>query len=693
MRSFFWWGHVFSIALALAHVLVVSRLRRFRDLAVPTLVFHMTIGAIAGFLFLRLHYGAPDVVAALSVIRKLLNDVTMAALIDLSCAICGLDLVRGRIFRRPTVRLARLMPAMVFLIVLASTMVLYLNNVYQFSRDFVQSRAEVALRAEVDIRRLSAHGNANPSVVHQVSADGAAPRVMIASSAGELIRSRAMESLGCTRLDDGAPVSGPNDRNTFSYWLSACPLGHVQVAGHDYAYLYSARPLAEEAYSDALTDMGPPSIILAIALLLQFIVSRGVERSLEAWRQVLDGFGRPGIVQPRGLLFTEFESPIGAIVTANNRFAALVEERRRLADAVIQLKDEMDLTLASDIRFDRTEGVLHFTEISIDCPATDGAIAVHPSDRIALAGICSASEAFAEFRIDEGAQADWYLLSARDLVAPGQWRSGWIVRLRQSKLSHDRLLQQARLIELGGMASALSHELKQPLFTISLSSENGRLLIDQGTPEAIGKARGKFDRIIDQVTRSRDIISRISRYSRIEDEDHDPVEIGEVINTALTFMRPLMVQKNVGIRTDLPDPVMVRAPRVGIEQLLVNAIQNSVDAIVSRREAERSDFEGEISVTLTTDEKGLQIRIADNGTGFEQLDPGSAFGAFVTSKPADKGTGLGLYISRQIVMEMGGRIGIDSRPAPERGAVMTVDLPAKLIAGREPDMLPPETVQ
>jgi C4-dicarboxylate-specific signal transduction histidine kinase len=310
-------------------------------------------------------------------------------------------------------------------------------------------------------------------------------------------------------------------------------------------------------------------------------------------------------------------------------------------------------------------------------------IVVSPSDRSAVSGSCAASEAFVEFRIHGGAAPDWYLLSARGLEEPGRWRSGWIVRLRQSKLAHDRVLQQARLIELGGMASALSHELKQPLFTIALSSENGRLLIDQATPDAFAKARAKFDRISEQVNRSRDIIARISRYSRIEDDDPDPVEIGEVINTALRFMRPLMVQKNVDVRTALPEPLMLLVSRVGIEQLLVNAIQNSVDAILSRSEAGEAGFQGEIGVSVTVDDGGVRMRITDNGTGMTQSDPESAFGAFVSTKPADSGTGLGLYISRQIVMEMGGRISIGSRPAPERGAVMTIDLPAHLIARRK----------
>lgn len=680
LPSFFWWGHVFSIVLALAHVVVIARMPRLRDLAIPTLIFSVGIAAPAGYLFLRFHYGAPDVVIALAVIRKLLNDVLLAAIVDMACAIFSFDLAQGRLFRRPTIRLAQLLPATVSLIILTSTLAPFVNNVARFSKDFAHAQAEMSLFAELEIRRAPVDEASGRDVFRDAGGDHADHAIIIASRLSEPIQAKVRQRLGCTQIDDGAQVMGPNDRNTFAYWLSACQRGKVDVGGRRYFYFYSTRPLAERAFRGTLLEMVGPGIILFVSLLLHLFMNRGVEQSLGAWKLVVEALGKPDITQPRRLLFSEFSSPISAIVAANNRFATLVEERRRLADAVVELKGEMDLRLASDIRFDRETGALHFTEVSIDCPARKESIIVYPSDRSAVAGISAASEAFVEFRIDGGAAPDWYLLSARGLDEPGHWRSGWIVRLRQSKLAHDRVLQQARLIELGGMASALSHELKQPLFTIALSSENGRLLIDQATPEAMAKARAKFDRISEQVNRSRDIIARISRYSRIEEDDPAPVEIGEVINTALRFMRPLMVQKNVYVRTELPAPVMVLASRVGIEQLLVNAIQNSVDAILSRSEAGEAGFQGEIGVSVTVDQDGVRMQVTDNGTGMLQSDPETAFGAFVTTKPADSGTGLGLYISRQIVMEMGGRISIASRPAPERGAVMTVDLPAHLIA-------------
>jgi len=239
------------------------------------------------------------------------------------------------------------------------------------------------------------------------------------------------------------------------------------------------------------------------------------------------------------------------------------------------------------------------------------------------------------------------------------------------------MLQQARLVELGGMASALSHELKQPLFTISLSAENGRLLLDQASPDGAARARDKFDRISEQVNRARDIIARISRYARIENDSPEPLDLGDVVSTTLSFMRPLLIQNDVGVKMTLPDgpPVLLLAPRVGLEQVLVNAIQNAVDSIATRREAEDASLTGAVELEVTVSESGVRISIVDNGAGLSLSHPDRAFDAFMTTKKTDRGTGLGLYISRQIVMEIGGKISIRSREAPERGAILTIDFP------------------
>ena len=677
--SVLWWGHVFTIMMAFAHVLFVDRVRfAGRSLAIATVVFFLTIGALAAYLFLHFYYDASATIIALSIIRKLLNEVLMAALVDLAVSLLVVNLRAGRVTTRRTISLSELLPASITLIVMTSALVLFVGSVRQFPQDFNAFKAETELQVELRIGRGIFREEPFLGLAELRHAGIAQQRVLISEEESSLRSSAAMALFGCERIDDGSQVTGPNDRSTFAYWVSACQLAETRVANRDFYFLFSTRPLAESAYRNVLLQMLGPGLILAFAILLQLFVTRAMKRSLQAWKEVAENFGRPGLDAPGKLAFSEFERPIAAIVAANNSFAGLVEERKRIASAVDELKKEMDLSLAANIRFEQEKCMLHFQDISMDRMGEARSEQVHPNDCIVFADMRDSAEAFIEFRIAGDDSNDWYLLVARDLRGPAQWRSGWIVRLRQSKLAQNRMLQQARLVELGGMASALSHELKQPLFTISLCAENGRLLLDQADEEGVSRARGKMDRISDQVTRARDIIARISRYARIEDSDPEPLAVGEVIGTTLSFMRPLLVQHDVGVLVSLPDgpePGLL-APRVGLEQVLVNAIQNAVDSIATRRETEDRGLTGAIELVVEQAGEGLRISIIDNGMGLSLSHPESAFDAFVTSKDSDRGTGLGLYISRQIVMEIGGKIAISSREQPERGAIVTIDFPA-----------------
>ena len=680
--SVFWWGHFFTIAMALGHVVFIDRVRfAGRSLAMATLVYFLTFGSVGSFLFLYFYYDASSTIIELALIRKVLNEVLLAALVDLCVSLLAMNIRTGRLFWRRTVSLSELLPASITLIVLTSALVLFFGTVRNFPEDFANYKADTALQVELRIGRGLYRQTPFLGVADLENAGIDNQKVLISDEETSLRSPSAMAIFGCQRIDDGSQVTGPNDRNTFAYWVSACQLAEVTIAGQQYFYLYSTRPLAEEAYHGVLIQMIGPALILLVAILLQVFLSRALKRSLRAWKEVTEGFGRPGLSAPRRLAITEFERPIAAIVAANNSFAGLVEERRRITRAVTELKQEMDLSLAANIRFKRDACTLSFDDISTDRLAVQRSVYVHRNDCMAFTDVSSADEAFIEFRLGGDVSNDWYLLVARDLLAPNHWRSGWIVRLRQSKLAQNRMLQQARLVELGGMASALSHELKQPLFTISLCAENGRLLLDQGSEDGAERARGKLDRISDQVHRARDIIGRISRYARIEDSDPEPLDLGEVIAATLSFTRPLLVQHDVGVNVTLPEGPSPRllAPRVGMEQVLVNAIQNAVDSIATRRESEKGPLTGSIEVCVRVAKHGVRIRVIDNGGGLSLSHPEAAFDAFMTTKDTDRGTGLGLYISRQIVMEIGGKITIASREEPDRGAIVTIDFPAFVV--------------
>jgi len=266
-------------------------------------------------------------------------------------------------------------------------------------------------------------------------------------------------------------------------------------------------------------------------------------------------------------------------------------------------------------------------------------------------------------------------LLARDYdEESGSWRYGCLIRLRTAKAFQTQMRHGARLMELGGMASALSHELRQPLFTISLAAENALLLLEKGDPDP-ERLTAKFGRIVEQVARANAIIQHTSAYTRTERDERVTMELGLAVHNAVRFMRPVMTERHVDMQLAIPDdlPTML-LPKVGIEQIIVNALQNAADSIDARREAEGAQLAGLIALEVTRADDSIELIVRDNGAGLDPAIRSNAFNAFCTTKPEGKGTGLGLFVCRQIMDEVGGSIAIvNNIDAP--GASLTLRFP------------------
>ncbi|WP_273301081.1 sensor histidine kinase [Sphingomonas ursincola] len=222
------------------------------------------------------------------------------------------------------------------------------------------------------------------------------------------------------------------------------------------------------------------------------------------------------------------------------------------------------------------------------------------------------------------------------------------------------------------MASALSHELRQPLFTISLAAENAQLLMHSGQMDPERMA-AKLGRIVEQVERANAIIQRTSSYARTERDERVDMDICQAVRNAVRFMRPVMTERDIDLQIVIPDALPVMSlPRIGIEQIIVNALQNAADSIDTRRENEEdSSIMGAVRVQVEQLDQTIVLNVQDNGAGLDPSIRSNAFNAFCTTKPEGKGTGLGLFVCRQIMDEVGGSIAIaDNAQAP--GATLTL---------------------
>lgn len=232
---------------------------------------------------------------------------------------------------------------------------------------------------------------------------------------------------------------------------------------------------------------------------------------------------------------------------------------------------------------------------------------------------------------------------------------------QQLRINQEALHRAFRIGSMGEFAAALAHEINQPLTAVA---NYARLARNASSASAASEAT---DRVIAQVDRAAEVVRRLRNFIRLGHNEMRPVDLRELIEAAIFHCRAeldqLDVQVQVRAARDLP---AVRADRVQIEQVMVNLLRNSAEAL---GDAGRHD--GRIIVTADRKGEFLVVRVHDNGPGF---DPGVAERAtspFTTTK-AD-GLGLGLSLARSIVEAHAGVLSIESGSS---GASVSFTLPS-----------------
>jgi len=219
------------------------------------------------------------------------------------------------------------------------------------------------------------------------------------------------------------------------------------------------------------------------------------------------------------------------------------------------------------------------------------------------------------------------------------------------------LAQSERLASLGLLASGVSHEINNPLASITtcLDGLSRRLRSARGTgipeelPEYLGLIRG-------EVERCRDLTSRLKRLGQKPSQTLQSVNLQAVVHDVLDLLRYEAQDHCVEIRESMPSrdiPVITDASQV--RQVVLNVLLNGIQAV---------DPPGWVRVSLVHSEAQFaEIEISDSGRG---IDPGSLdriFEPFYSSRPDGRGTGLGLFISKIIVDQLGGSIAVASSTA------------------------------
>ncbi|WP_142850493.1 ATP-binding protein [Telmatospirillum sp. J64-1] len=236
------------------------------------------------------------------------------------------------------------------------------------------------------------------------------------------------------------------------------------------------------------------------------------------------------------------------------------------------------------------------------------------------------------------------------------------LREHQNQLAHI-----ARLTVTGEMASALAHELNQPLLAaISYTRAAQRVL---GGTEAPPKALELMNKAVGQAERAGEVIRGLRTFLGKGPPQVEPVAVAEIVREALTLARADTSYNSVRLQVDLPEGLPpVLADRIQIEQVLLNLVHNSIDAMAVTEVGKR-----EIAVRVFSGTDGQVIfAVTDSGPGVPPEMVDRLYSPFATTKPA--GMGLGLPICRSIIEAHGGRLWLEA--SSDNGACFHFSLPA-----------------
>jgi two-component system sensor kinase FixL len=230
----------------------------------------------------------------------------------------------------------------------------------------------------------------------------------------------------------------------------------------------------------------------------------------------------------------------------------------------------------------------------------------------------------------------------------------------------SELTQVSRLTEMGQMASALAHEINQPLTAATNYLEAARRLLARAGDAASARAAGILENASAQVVRAAQIIYRLREFLGKGERERRPVPLGRLVEEASALA--LIGAHDGGAKIDLriaPLLPELAVDRVEIEQVVVNLVRNAIEAM-------EGEARQELTVTAAPrDGDVVEISVADTGPGIAPEIAARLFQPLVTTKP--HGMGLGLSICRAIVEAHGGALTAEANPGG--GAVFRVTLP------------------
>lgn len=418
---------------------------------------------------------------------------------------------------------------------------------------------------------------------------------------------------------------------------------------------------------------GLPGTVAAV-----FVIQSGLIVSLEFVDSPVDGV-------------RAFQLLMFALATTGLMLGAIVSERRRVARALVESQGRLSaiLNAARDgvltiNRYGVIESANPAVEDLFGCPTrrllgTDVRNLVVSMDLLDVLAANAMASSPQRPRLElEGRRDDGSIfpieVTGGHFGSPGDERYTLVVRdvtLRyeeeaRAQQHQSEVAQVSRLATADEMASALAHEINQPLMAIATYAR-GCLRLLKHTTFDLDIFKEGVEQIVMQAERAGDIMGRLRDFVRTGHGRREIVDIKSLIETTLSLVKVEMTQNAIEVQLLLPATLpSVVVDRVQIEQVLINLLRNAIDALLSSDTSRRK-----IIVAADIAKTVVEITVFDTGPGIPEEVRSRIFEPFATTKPT--GMGLGLSISRSIVEAQGGHLRLVA--TSETGTGFAFDLP------------------
>lgn len=240
----------------------------------------------------------------------------------------------------------------------------------------------------------------------------------------------------------------------------------------------------------------------------------------------------------------------------------------------------------------------------------------------------------------------------------------------------ERLARVGRISTLGEMASAIAHEINQPLAAITTYASVGGRLIDSDKPTDPDRLNELFQKIEEQARRASEVIRGVRGFVQNRQSVHSSFAVDEAIGSSVELFEIAWQRQRVKVDLGaVTRGLVVTAVRTQIEQVLVNLLHNAAEATTGMAREPR------IIVRARVVKEGVRIEVEDNGPGVPERAVGQLFDPFFTTKA--EGTGLGLSISQSIMSAHQGSIRYETGEWGGARFVLTLPLKAQIAISDE----------